>query len=111
MATAHRQRNENSLEHHYETPTALRHDARTLMEDARALVEATSEIADEKVTQARERLAEALERGKHTYQRFQQKAIEGAKVTDEAIRTHPYQTAAVAFGVGALVGALLARRP
>lgn len=97
-------------EHHYETPSALRHDARTLVEDARALIEATSQIADEKVTAARARLTDALERGKHTYQRLQQKAVQGAKATDEAIRTHPYQTAVIAFGVGAIVGILCARR-
>jgi len=99
------------MEHHYETPGALRHDARTLVEDARSLIEATSQIADERVTHARERLSEALERGKDTVHRFQEKAVQSAKATDEAIRTHPYQTAAIAFGAGALLGALLCRRP
>ena len=102
---------EGTSAHRYETPTALRHDARTLADDAKALVEATSHLADEKVARARERLSEAIERGKHTYQQLQEKAVHGAKVTDEAIRTHPYQTAAIAFGVGAVVGALLSRRP
>lgn len=94
----------------YESPQAIRHDAHTLAEDARALIEATANVADEKITEARERLTEALERGKMTYARVKEKAVESAKAADETIRTHPYQTAGVTFGVGVLLGVLIARR-
>jgi ElaB/YqjD/DUF883 family membrane-anchored ribosome-binding protein len=94
----------------YETPQALRHDAHTLADDARALLEATAHVADEKITEARERLNEALERGKLTYARVKDKAIEGARAADETIRTHPYHTAGIAFGVGVLLGVVIARR-
>ena len=40
----------------------------------------------------------------------EEKAVEGAKATDKAIRTHPYESLGVAFGVGLLVGVLVARR-
>jgi ElaB/YqjD/DUF883 family membrane-anchored ribosome-binding protein len=98
------------LNPHYETPDALRHDAHTLVEDARGLLVATSAVTDEKVAAARERLAAALESGKQTYARLQETALEGAKVADEAVRKHPYESVAVAFGLGALVGCLLSRR-
>jgi ElaB/YqjD/DUF883 family membrane-anchored ribosome-binding protein len=94
----------------YETPGALRHDAHTLADDARALLEATSEVADEKIAAARERLADALASGKQTYARLQQRVTEGAKVADQAVRTHPYQSIAVGFGIGILVGMLISRR-
>lgn len=94
----------------YETPTALRHDARTLADDARALLEATAEVADEKVAEARRRLSEALERGHETYALLRDKARQGAKAADEAVRQHPYETIVAAFGIGALVGFLLSRR-
>lgn len=94
----------------YETPDAVRHDAHTLVEDARALIEATAHVADEKIAEARERLSEAVERGKMTYARVKERAIEGAKAADETIRTHPYHTAGITFGVGVLVGVLVARR-
>ena len=55
-------------------------------------------------------LATALDRGKATWVRVQDRAVEGAKVTDHAIRTHPYQALGVAFGVGAVLGLLLSRR-
>jgi ElaB/YqjD/DUF883 family membrane-anchored ribosome-binding protein len=94
----------------YETPDALRHDARKLAEDARALLEATAEVTDEKVAEARRRLTEALADGKQTYARLREKANQGAKAADQAIRGHPYQSITIALGVGALLGFLVARR-
>ena len=94
----------------FETPSAVRHDARTLADDARALLEATKEIADEKVVQCRERLTEALENGQERFAMLREKAIRGAKAADEAVHEHPYHGMGVAFGIGALVGFLLARR-
>ncbi len=94
----------------YETPDAVRHDARTLVKDARALIEATSELTDEKVAEARERLADALAAGKLTYARAQEKAVQGAQAVDQAIRANPYQSLAIGFGLGALVGFVMARR-
>jgi ElaB/YqjD/DUF883 family membrane-anchored ribosome-binding protein len=82
----------------------------TLAEDARALMAATADVAGEKVSEARKRLAAALESGKKIFGRVKDKAVAGAKATDEAVREHPYQAVAIAFGVGAIVGYLVARR-
>ena len=82
----------------------------SLAEDARALMAATADVAGEKVSEARKRLAAALESGKKILGRVKDKAVEGAKATDEAVREHPYQAVAVAFGVGAIVGYLVSRR-
>ncbi|HEX4121986.1 MAG TPA: DUF883 domain-containing protein [Verrucomicrobiae bacterium] len=94
----------------YETPDALKHDARTLAEDARALLDATSELTDQKIAEARQRLAEALESGKQTYARLTDKAMQGAQAVDQTIRSNPYQSLAIAFGIGALMGYLVSRR-
>ena len=85
-------------------------DTGTLAQDARALMAATADVAGEKVSEARKRLAAALERGKEIASRVKDRAVEGAKATDEAVREHPYQAMAVAFGVGAILGYLVARR-
>ena len=85
-------------------------DMSTLAEDARALMAATADVAGEKVSEARKRLAAALESGKVLYGRVRDKAVEGAKVADEAVHEHPYQAIGVAFAVGALAGYLIARR-
>ena len=82
----------------------------TLAEDARALMVATADVAGEKVGEARKRLAAALERGKEMYGRVREKAVEGAKAADEAMHQHPYQAIGIAFGVGAFIGYLVARR-
>jgi ElaB/YqjD/DUF883 family membrane-anchored ribosome-binding protein len=99
-----------STKPHFETPAALSHDAGTLAEDARGLWEATSEIADEKIAAARKRLADALEAGQETYENLQDKVVKGAKVADQTVRDHPYESIAIAFGVGALIGFLISRR-
>jgi ElaB/YqjD/DUF883 family membrane-anchored ribosome-binding protein len=82
----------------------------TLAEDARALMAATADVAGEKVSEARKRLAAALDSAKEIASRVRDKAVEGAKAADEAVREHPYQAIGVAFGVGALLGYLVMRR-
>jgi ElaB/YqjD/DUF883 family membrane-anchored ribosome-binding protein len=81
-----------------------------LMADAKELLAATGHVAEEKVIEARKRLTAAIERVKDAWSTVQEKAVAGAKATDEAIREHPYQAIGVAFGVGAVIGFLLSRR-
>lgn len=95
---------------HFETPTALRHDARQLTEDAEALLEATQHVVDEKVTAARQKLVSTLQRSREIWENVEGKALESAHKADLLVREHPYPTAAVALGIGALLGLLLSRR-
>jgi ElaB/YqjD/DUF883 family membrane-anchored ribosome-binding protein len=95
---------------HAQTPAAIRHDVRALAKDARALLDATAELTDQKITQARERLNDALEAGKRAYGQFQDGARERVTAADETIRSHPYESIAIAFGLGALVALVLSRR-
>jgi len=81
-----------------------------LADDARALMAATADVAGEKVGEARKRLASALERTKEIASRVREKAVESAKAADEAVHEHPYQAIGIAFGVGALLGYLIARQ-
>jgi ElaB/YqjD/DUF883 family membrane-anchored ribosome-binding protein len=89
---------------------AISNDMSQLADDARALMAATADVAGEKVGEARKRLAAALESGKEIYGRVKEKAVEGAKVADVAVRAHPYQAIAAGVGIGALLGYLIARR-
>ena len=89
---------------------ATRNDMGTLAEDARALMAATADVAGEKVTEARKRLGAALEHGKEVYGRVREKALDGVKAADESVRDHPYQAIGIGFGIGALLGYLIARR-
>ena len=85
-------------------------DTGTLAEDARALMAATADVAGDKVAEARKRLAAALESGKELIGRAREKAVERATAADQVVRENPYQTIAIAFGVGAVIGFLLTRR-
>jgi ElaB/YqjD/DUF883 family membrane-anchored ribosome-binding protein len=85
-------------------------DMGTLAEDARALIAATADVAGDKVAEARRRLASALDSGKQILGRVREQAVEGAKAADQLVRENPYQTLVIAFGVGAVIGFLLARR-
>src|SRR5215212_1077232 len=85
-------------------------DLGTLAEDARALMTATADVAGDKVGEARKRLAAALESGKQIYGNVRDKAVEGAKGTDNTVRENPYEAIAIALGVGAFIGYFAARR-
>lgn len=89
-------------------------DLRTLAGDAEALLRATADDASDKAKEARARVSAALEKAKSTYETLQTQSIESAKAAahkaDETIRTHPYESIGIAFGVGLLLGALLRRK-
>ena len=89
---------------------AVTNDLGTLAADARELLTATADVAGEKVGAARKRLAVALESAKHIAANVRDKAVAGAKVTDQTIRANPYQAIAIGVGVGAILGFLIARR-
>ncbi|MDB6022542.1 MAG: protein ElaB [Pedosphaera sp.] len=89
---------------------ATSHDLGELAENAHNLMSATADVTGEKVSEARKRLAAALENGKEMYGRVRDQAIEGAKAADQTVRENPYQAIAIAVGVGAIIGYLVARR-
>lgn len=88
-------------------------DLRSLAGDAEELLRATADDVSETASQTRERLAKAIENAKATYADLQTKGVKKAKqameTTDEAIRTHPYESVAVAFVVGLAAGAIFTR--
>jgi ElaB/YqjD/DUF883 family membrane-anchored ribosome-binding protein len=103
-------KNKNMKTHTTHKPHQTEEVGEHLMEDAQALLSATAHVAEEKVVEARKRLTAAIEKGKETWNSVQEKAIAGAKVTDQVIRDNPYKSLAIAAGVGAIIGYLLRRR-
>jgi ElaB/YqjD/DUF883 family membrane-anchored ribosome-binding protein len=85
-------------------------DLKMLSRDAEAVLQATAGHAGEKMTELRGRLSSTLESAKATYKRLEEKTVAGAKVADQTIREHPYESIGVAFGVGLLIGVLVGRR-
>ena len=89
-------------------------DLKTLTADAEELLKATAGDVSEKAKEARIRITAALDRAKTTYADLQAHSIESAraaaKQADHAIRTHPYESVGIAFGLGILIGAVLRRK-
>jgi ElaB/YqjD/DUF883 family membrane-anchored ribosome-binding protein len=88
----------------------LASDLKAVVRDAEELLKATASQAGEKVSEVRARLATALESAKATCHRLEEKTVAAAKATDQTIREHPYESIGIAFGVGLLVGVLVARK-
>ena len=88
----------------------LASDLKAVVRDAEELLKATAGQAGEKISEVRARLATALESAKATCHRVEEKTIAAAKATDQTIREHPYQSIGIAFGVGLLLGVLVARK-
>ena len=67
-------------------------DLKRIVADSEELLQATKGTAGDKAHEIRERLSQALEAAKRTCRRLEDKAIAGAKVADQTIRDHPYQS-------------------
>jgi ElaB/YqjD/DUF883 family membrane-anchored ribosome-binding protein len=83
---------------------------KSVMEGAEEVMNATAGQTEEKVRELRGRLAAALESAKTAYQRLQDGTVAAARATDKTIRHHPYESIGIAFGLGLLVGVLVARK-
>ncbi|HSY54639.1 MAG TPA: hypothetical protein VK785_09340 [Opitutaceae bacterium] len=93
------------------TPKELLSELQTLVTEAETMIagSATEHSADA-FDSLRSRFSAAQERFTDAYAGARKKVIAGAKYTDETIRANPYQSLAIAAGVGLLVGVLVGRR-
>jgi ElaB/YqjD/DUF883 family membrane-anchored ribosome-binding protein len=79
-------------------------------ESEKHMAERTTDLENEFTEQGKAaagRLAQALDTAKV---RVQESTVASAKATDRAIREHPYESLGIAFGLGVLIGVLIARR-
>lgn len=93
-----------------QSPQDMLEELRKLVADAEKMVgDTVSENSEDAISALRERYEDAQERLADVYESAKRKVTEGARYTDEAIRENPYQTVAIAVGVGLLAGVLLGR--
>lgn len=85
-------------------------DLKRIVRDSEELLHTTKDSVSDKAGEVRERLTDALDAAKRTCRQLEEKTVAGAKAADNAIREHPYQSLGVAFGVGLLIGVLVARK-
>ena len=88
-------------------PADLLEELRALVAEAEALIaDSASEHAADAIESLRSRFDAARERLTDAYAGTRKRVIAGAKQADETIREYPYQSLAIAAGVGLLVGVL-----
>lgn len=93
-----------------ETPEEIVEHIGRLMAEAEALlVGPVAERAGDKFNDLRSRFENLQSRAVDIYGDARKKVVAGARATDETIRSHPYESLAVALGVGVLLGALIRR--
>lgn len=101
----------NNTETTPQTPKDLLNDLHTLVAEAEKMMgDSISEHTEDAVSALRARYDAAQERFADLYAGARKRVVAGAKYTDESIRANPYQSIAIAAGVGLLVGVLLGRR-
>jgi ElaB/YqjD/DUF883 family membrane-anchored ribosome-binding protein len=93
-----------------ESAEQLLENLRTLVSEAEAtLAGGAAEKSEELLSDLRSRLEAGLDRLNEYYGQAKRRVAAGARSTDATIRSHPYESLAVALGVGVLVGALIRR--
>jgi len=93
-----------------ETPEQVIDHLRSLIAEAEKTIGSNfSEDAAESLSSLRERLGDIKEKVNDGVIFAREKIVAGAKQADSVIRTHPYETLAIALGVGVLLGVFLRR--
>lgn len=101
------------MERTTQTPEDVLDELHALVSEAERILGQSREgscACDARVAAVRERLEAAQKRLAAVYEDAKQKVVAGAKRADGMIRDHPYQTIAIAVGIGLLAGVLLGRR-
>jgi ElaB/YqjD/DUF883 family membrane-anchored ribosome-binding protein len=96
------------------TTQKLMDDLKTVVADAEALMAATAGDVSERAHSARQRAAESVAQARarlHTLEaQAKERVTAAAHQADHYVHENPWQSIAIAAGVGALVGILIARR-
>jgi ElaB/YqjD/DUF883 family membrane-anchored ribosome-binding protein len=93
------------------TPKELLDHLRSLVVETETMVaDSLTEHSAEALGTLRERFGAAQERFNAVYEDAKKKVVAGARCTDATIRENPYQSLAIALGVGILLGALITPR-
>jgi ElaB/YqjD/DUF883 family membrane-anchored ribosome-binding protein len=104
-------------EAHPGSPEELVQTIQKLMDEVEAIIanpsEALSGETGQKLNELRERFSGATERLNEKlngmYRSVRRNVVDGAHKADDTIRSHPYESLAIALGVGVLLGAFLRR--
>jgi ElaB/YqjD/DUF883 family membrane-anchored ribosome-binding protein len=92
-------------------PKELLAELKSLVMEAETLIAGSvTEHSSDAIEALRARFTAAQERFAEVCASAKKDVVAGAKCTDAAIRANPYQSLAIAAGIGLLLGVLLGRR-
>ncbi len=93
------------------SPKELLTELKALVAEAEGMIgDSAAEVSDDTMGALRSRYEAMQEHMSDLYDGAKKKIVAGAKYTDETIRENPYQSIAVAAGLGLLIGVMLGRR-
>jgi ElaB/YqjD/DUF883 family membrane-anchored ribosome-binding protein len=102
-------KNNKSATHH--TPKEIITEMQGLVAEATTMMkDSVTEHSADAIENLRNRFGAAQERFADIYQGARKRVVKGAKRADTTIRENPYQSIAIAAGVGLLVGLVVGRR-
>lgn len=82
-----------------------------MVDEASQLIQETTEETIKKQLNAfRDNMQDLSEKLKGYYEDVEEAVVSGAKTTDKAIRSHPYEALAISLAIGVLIGALIRSR-
>jgi ElaB/YqjD/DUF883 family membrane-anchored ribosome-binding protein len=111
QARGHKRKGISMADRHFAaSKDKLLTDLRAVMADSETLLKEIAGELGERGKDARERLKASLESAKESYGDLQEKAQAGVEAADAMVREHPYAAVGIAFGVGLVVGVLVARK-
>jgi ElaB/YqjD/DUF883 family membrane-anchored ribosome-binding protein len=89
-------------------------DMKVVVSDAEEILRVTSGVAEDKIGELRERIADRLRDAKVRIADAEDVLIDRtkavARVTDDYVTENPWQAAAIAAGIGLLLGVIIGRR-
>jgi ElaB/YqjD/DUF883 family membrane-anchored ribosome-binding protein len=96
------------------TKEKLAEDLRLVIADAEELLRATAGQAGEKFAATRQKVQESIERARVELSDVEDLLTEHGKqavrVTDDYVRSNPWQSVGIAAGIGIIIGVLISRR-
>ena len=98
------------MEQSTQTPEEVLQELRSLVSEAEQILKQSAGENDEpRLAALRQRFEAAQERLTEFYEEARRRVVAGAQYTDQTIRDNPYQSLAVAVGVGVIAGLVLSR--
>ena len=92
----------------------LAHTLRHMVDEADEFLKSAAQSGDEKFDSVRDKFFEQVQQMRAQLDELEDSAIhkarQAARVTDQAVHSHPYSAIGVAAAVGLLIGFLVARR-